>query len=96
MQNAPKGSILQYFDLLLPYNCHSDHCFVYFEWPFYTGFIVFLFIAEGELDGNCLTGVDSCNDPNAMCVENTCVCNSNYYDSDGIPNNNAGFCTLSK
>ena len=56
----------------------------------------FLFIAEGELDGNCLTGVDSCNDPNAMCVENTCVCNSNYYDSDGIPNNDAGFCTLSK
>ena len=26
--------------------CHKDLCFVYFEWPFYTGFAVPLFYAQ--------------------------------------------------
>ena len=35
-----KGSILQHFRPSLSYHFDNDLCFVYFEWPFYTGFTV--------------------------------------------------------
>ena len=35
-----KGSILQYFEPSLSYHLSLRSCFVYFEWPFYTGFTV--------------------------------------------------------
>ena len=36
------------------------------------------------------------SDSNSQCVGGTCQCNSGYYDSDSISNNNAGTCTLRK
>ena len=36
------------------------------------------------------------SDSNSQCAGGTCQCNSGYYDSDGISNNNAGTCTLRK
>ena len=56
-----------------------------------------IYITEGSLGGSCVTAAaDSCGDPNAQCVNNICECNEGYYDDDGISDNNAGTCILSK
>ena len=36
----PRGALCNNFDHHEATNCHNDLCFVYFEWPFYTGFTV--------------------------------------------------------
>ena len=65
-------------------NCYLDHSLV-------------IYITEGSLGGSCVTAAtDSCNDPNAQCVNDICECNEGYYDNDGISDNNAGTCILSK
>ena len=52
---------------------------------------------EGSLGGSCVTAAaDSCSDPNAQCVNDVCECNEGYYDDDGVSDNNAGTCRLSK
>ena len=43
-----------------------------------------------------IAAADSCSDPNAQCVNDICECNEGYYDNDGISDNNAGTCSLSK
>ena len=57
---------------------------------------LYIFI-EGILGESCvIAAADSCSDPNAQCVNDICECNEGYYDNDGISDNNAGTCTLSK
>ena len=58
---------------------------------------LYILFTEGSLGGNCVTAAaDSCSDPNAQCVNDSCECNAGYYDDDGISDNNAGTCRLSK
>ena len=60
-------------------------------------FLVILYFIEGSLGGSCVTAAaESCSDPNAECVNDICECNEGYYDDDGISDNNAGTCRLSK
>ena len=55
------------------------------------------YFTEGAIGERCVTEVaDSCSDPNAECVNGTCECSEGYYDDDGISDNNAGTCRLSK
>ena len=59
--------------------------------------LIIIYVTEGSLGGSCVTAAaDSCSDPNAQCVNDVCECNEGYYDDDGISDNNAGTCTLSK
>ena len=58
---------------------------------------LYVYITEGSLGGSCVTAAaDSCSDSNAQCVNDVCECNDGYYDDDGISDNNAGTCRLSK
>ena len=43
LQNAPRGASCNTFDLRLATFCHLDLCFVFFEWPLYTGITVMRF-----------------------------------------------------
>ena len=66
------------------------------NWYLDHSFVEILF-TEGSLGGSCVTAVsNSCSDPNAQCVNDACECNEVYYDDDGISDNNAGTCRLSK
>ena len=57
----------------------------------------YIYFTEGSLGESCVTAAaDSCSDPNAQCVNDICECNDGYYDDDGISDNNAGTCILSK
>ena len=48
-QNAPRGSILQYFRPSLSYHFQFNFCSVYFKWPLKTGFTVIpLFPPTGD------------------------------------------------
>ena len=61
------------------------------------GILIILYSTEGSLGDRCVTAeADPCNDPNAECVIEVCVCKEGYYDDDGISDNNAGTCRLSK
>ena len=59
--------------------------------------LVIYLLTEGTLGGSCVTAAaDSCGDPNAQCINNICECSEGYYDDDGMSDNNAGTCRLSK
>ena len=69
---------------------------LFLNYSYFDHSVLYIFI-EGILGESCvIAAADSCSDPNAQCVNGICECNEGYYDNDGISDNNAGTCTLSK